>query len=87
MAHSTDQLMIRAKDISLMIAILTLIGLILGPIHKIYQWDDSTQKVAQLETEVNDQMKTIAVIQSEFSDISKQLDQINWQLRKIGGKL
>lgn len=81
--HNTNQVLIRAKDIGLLIAILTLVGMILGPLKKTYQWDETVQDVAELKKEIRTQSEEIAVTKSEFDQISKQLDQINWQLRRL----
>ncbi len=83
MSGGGDKFLIRAKDIALLATILTLIGAILGPIKKAYQWDEAVTKVQDLQSRVDADDRNIAVVQSEFTEISKQLEQINWQLRRL----
>jgi uncharacterized coiled-coil protein SlyX len=78
-----DTFLIRSKDVGLLIAILTLAGLVLGPMKKVFQLEATIGKVEKLEDRVNGNEKNIAVINSQYADISKQLDQINWQLRRL----
>lgn len=78
-----DKVLIRAKDIGLLALVLTVLGMLCGPLKKVYQWNDAVEKVAQLELQVNSQDKQIAVNQSQYEQIQKQLEQINWQLRRI----
>lgn len=78
-----DNFLIRAKDVSLLIAILTLMGMFVGPMKKIFQLDDTISKMDKIQDQVNSNKTDIAVVNAQYAQISKQLDQISWQLRRI----
>lgn len=88
MTHDKDKILLRAKDISLLVLVLTLFGMLLGPLKKTFIWDQTASKVEKLEDKMNAQSSDMAVIKSQYSDISKQLDSIQWQLRRLnnGGR-
>lgn len=83
MTHDKDKILLRAKDIGLLISIIILLGMILGPMKKAFIWDQTAEKVEKLEEKFNQQSNDMAVIKSQYADISKQLDSIQWQLRRI----
>lgn len=83
MQHDKDKILLRAKDIGLLVMVITLIGMLLGPLKKTFVWDETARKVEILENRMGIQETNSAVNQSQYAQISKQLDQINWQLRKM----
>lgn len=85
-----DQVLIRAKDVTLMISIITLLGLVIVPVKKIFKFDETIEKVAKLETKQETMQaaqivtdRNLAVVSAQYAEIGKQLDQINWQLRRM----
>lgn len=83
MNHRTNQFLIRAKDVSLIVAILTLLGFVISPMRKIFEIEAMIGRVSKLEDVVASNTNNIAVINAQYADIQKQLEQINWQVRKI----
>lgn len=83
MTHDKDKILLRAKDLSLLILVLTFFGLIAGPLKKIFTIDDIISKVAKMDDRVSAHETSIAVINSQYQEIQEQLKQINWQLRSI----
>lgn len=83
MAHDKDKILLRAKDVGLLIAIFTLLGFLVGPMKKIFQLEQTLEDVKELKISSNENKTNIAVIASQYTDISKQLEQINWQLRRM----
>lgn len=78
-----DQVLMRTKDLSLLLLLLSVLGLVLGPIKRVFRMDETITKVEKLEEKVNKSQMDIAVIGSQYADITKQLDNINWQLRRM----
>lgn len=76
-----DQVLIRAKDVTLLISILTLLGLLFGPMRKVFMLEQTIDDVAGLKKDVGDDKTAIAVINSQYADINSQLKEIKWQLR------
>lgn len=78
-----DRVLLRTKDVSIIILICTLLGLIGTQTKKIYRWDETADKIVQLETRIRAAETTNTVVVTQLDSISKQLEQINWQLRRI----
>lgn len=85
MMHDKDKILIRAKDITLMLSVLTLLGFLFGPAKKIFQLEQTIEDVKDLKTDVGVTKTNIAVINAQYADIQKQLEQVNWQLRAMRG--
>lgn len=83
MTHDKDKILLRAKDLSLLILVLTFFGMIVGPLKKVFQLDDVIAKVAKLEDGAIVQNQNLAVLNAHYENIEKNLDQINYQLRRI----
>lgn len=83
MTHDKDKILIRAKDITMIVSIITLLGLVLSPVKKIFKFDDAVEKIAKLEDRMMINEREIATIDAHYADISKQLDQISWKLQRI----
>lgn len=83
MSSDKDKILLRAKDISLLVLVLTLFGMLLGPLKKTFRWDAMADKVERLEERANQQALDMAVIKSQYEDINKNLEAINWRLRRI----
>lgn len=83
MTHDKDKILLRAKDLGLLILVGTVLTMILGPLKRVYQWNEAVDRVSKLEERVSAEEKNIAVTQAEFDQIQKQLEQINWQLRRL----
>lgn len=83
MPQDRDRILLRAKDISLVIAIITLVGLIIGPLKQTVKWDQASEQVERLRDKLEQQGNDMAVIKAQYNEISKQLDSINWQLRRM----
>lgn len=83
MPQDKDKVLIRAKDISLLILVLTFFGMIAGPLRKVFILESLIAKVDKIE-EVSFQNRTDnAVNKAQYQEISEQLRQINWQLRNM----
>ncbi len=83
MTHDKDKILIRAKDVTLVIAVLTMLGMFIGPMKKIFLLDETIDKVNKLQDMGYERDKQIAIINTQYADIEKQLEQMNWQLRKL----
>lgn len=83
MTHDKDKILIRAKDIAMVISILTLLGFLIGPSKKIFQLEQTIEDVKALKLDVFQNTTNIAVINAQYADIQKQLEQVNWQLRAM----
>lgn len=86
MGHDKDKILLRAKDVGLLLMIFTLLGFIIGPMKKIFQLEQTIEDVKELKTHEAATTTSIAVINSQYADIQKQLEQMNWQLRRINHK-
>lgn len=88
MTHDKDKILIRAKDIVLMISILTMLGMFLGPMRKIFKVEETILDVEKLKEEAVSAKIERAVTNTQLADMVKQLEQINWQLRRMshGGR-
>lgn len=86
MVHDTDKILLRAKDIGLLIGVVSLLGMFFGPLKKVFQMEETITKMAKLEDRVGGHDSSIAVINSQYADIQKQLEQMNWQLRRINNE-
>ena len=73
----------RSKDAAIIAAILSLFGMLWGPMKKIVVLDQTIVKVEKLEDKVAANTQSLAVTDSRYQDINKQLEQINWQLRRL----
>lgn len=83
MTNDKDKILLRAKDIGLLIMIFTLLGFLVGPMKKMFQLDQTIEDVKELKAQVSDTKINIAVINTQYTDIKEQLKQMNWQLRRI----
>ncbi len=66
--------------------ILTLLGFIVGPARKFFQLEQTLDDVKILKENAVTMNTNIAVINAQYADIQKQLEQMNWRLRKINDK-
>lgn len=78
-----DRVLLRAKDISIIILIVTILGVVGTQFKRVYKWDEAADRISELEQRVNNNERVSAVIGSQLEGISKQLEQINWQLRRM----
>lgn len=83
MTHDKDKILLRAKDVSLLIMVLTFLGLVMGPLKKVFKLDDMIQKVEKLEDKTYSNSEAIAVVIAQNKEIGEQVKQINWQLRSM----
>lgn len=84
MTHDKDKILLRAKDIGLLVLVLTFFGMLAGPLKRIFQLNETIEKVQKLEDNRIDQERNMAIIRTQLEGLSKQLDQVSWQLRRIG---
>lgn len=82
MTHDKDKILLRAKDISLLVLVLTFLGLLTGPLKKVFKLDDMISKVERLEEKTYSNSENIAVIISQNKEIMEQMRMINSQLRR-----
>lgn len=82
MTHpGADRVLIRAKDIGLLIGILTLGSMVWTMYKKPAEWDAAAEDVRTLKPRVESIEKTMIANTERFSYIIKQLDAID---RKVG---
>lgn len=86
MRLNKDQILIRAKDITLVVTILTLLGFAFVPFKKFFQFDEAVGKIATIESGLQSVKQDVAVTNAQYAMITKQLEQINWQLRTMRGR-
>ena len=79
-----DQVLLRTKDISIILLVCTMLGLIGTQFKKIYRWDETADKMEKLEARVSANERITIQISTQLDGISKQLDQVNWSLRRMG---
>lgn len=82
MPHDKDKILLRAKDISLLLMVLTFLGFIAGPLKKMFKLEDMISKVEKLEDKTYSNSENIAVVIAQNKEIMDQIRQINWQLRR-----
>lgn len=82
MTHDKDKILLRAKNISLLVLVLTFLGLLTGPLKKVFKLDDMISKVERLEEKTYSNSENIAVIISQNKEIMEQMRMINSQLRR-----
>lgn len=80
-----DRILIRAKDVSIIVLILTVLGLVGTQFKRVYRWDEAAERLEKLEVRVSNNERVVVVISTQLEGISKQLDQVNWQLRRMQG--
>lgn len=85
-----DQVLIRAKDIGLIISVVTLFGMLFGPLKKFVYMEAAAAEIPALKKELSDTREKTnrnelnnAVAMAKLEDISKQIDQVLWQLRRM----
>ena len=76
-----DRALIRAKDVALLVSILTLGGLVWGMYKKPAEWDQATKEINELRPRVESLEKAIIANSERYGYIVKQLDAID---RKVG---
>lgn len=82
MTHDKDKILLRAKDLSLLVLVITFLGLVVGPLKKILKLDDMICKVEKLEDKTYSNSENIAVIIAQNKEIMEQIKQMSWQLRR-----
>lgn len=83
MTHDKDRVLLRAKDISIMVLIVTILGIVGTQFRRVYRWDEAADKLDRLEARVSINEKGVTVIGTQLDGISKQLEQINYQLGRM----
>lgn len=78
-----DQVLLRAKDVSIIILVFTMLGFAGTQFKKVYRWDEAADRIVQLELRVRAAETTNTVVVTQLDAIAKQLEQINWQLRRM----
>lgn len=82
--HDKDRVLLRTKDISVILLICTILGIIGTQFKKVYRWDETADRIVALEARVAASERSTLVVSTQLEGISKQLEQINWQLRRMG---
>lgn len=85
MPQNADRVLLRVKDVSIIVLICTVIGLVGTQLKHIYRWDEAADRLEKLEVRVSASEKVTVAISTQLDGISKQLDQVNWQLRRMQG--
>lgn len=83
MSMDKDKILLRAKDIALLVSILILAGLLLNPIRKTFEWDMAVKKVEALEDKVSANSTALAITRSQYDEIIKNLEKINRRLDRM----
>lgn len=78
-----DRVLLRTKDVSIIILICTVIGIVGTQFRKVYRWDETANRVDQLEIRVRQTENVNIAMVARLEEISKQLDQANWYLRRM----
>lgn len=76
MEHKTDRILIRGKDIALIIGIISMGSMVWKLYAKPAQWDQTTKDVEALKPKVESHEIALAVINEQYKQISKQLTRI-----------
>lgn len=80
-----DRVLLRTKDISVILLICTILGILGTQFRKIYRWDEAADRVVALEVRIRQTENVNTAVVARLDEISKQLDQVNWQLRRMNG--
>jgi uncharacterized coiled-coil protein SlyX len=83
MSHNKDRVLLRVKDIATIVLICTVLGIIGTQFRRVYRWDEAADRVERLEVRVTESEHVTIAISTQLEGISKQLEQINWQLRRM----
>lgn len=78
-----DKVLIRAKDISILLLVAAVLGILGTQFKRIYRWDETSDKVEKLEIRMTNSEHVSISINTQLEGISKQLDQLSWQLRRM----
>lgn len=78
-----DRVLLRTKDVSIIILICTVLGLIGTQLKKVYRWDEAVERVEKLESRVRQAENVNIAVVARLDEISKQLDQANFYLRRM----
>lgn len=77
---NTDKVLIRSKDIGLIIGILTLAGMVWALAEKPFEWNQTTKDMEMLKPKVEEHDKQITTIGVQFTYIERELRAINRKL-------
>lgn len=80
MSHNANQILIRAKDVALLVTILSLLGMFVKLANKPTEWDQDTSRLDRIEPIVASHETRLAVIDARSQDILEQLRSINRKL-------
>lgn len=80
MSHDKDKILLRAKDISLFIMILTLFGLIMGPMKKLFKLESVIEDVEKMKPLVISHDTKIAINDERWAQVQRELQSINRKL-------
>ncbi len=85
-----DKILLRAKDITLIISVLTMLGLLLGPVKQFIRIQAVADDVIMMKQDMratiaqtNANTTAIAVVSTQYESISKQLESIQRDVRVI----
>lgn len=76
-----DRTLIRAKDIGLIVGILTVCGMLWKVGLKPFEWEQNTKEIAELKQSVKTHDLQLAQINAQYTSIKDELRSIN---RKLG---
>lgn len=79
--NRADRVLIRAKDLTLIVAVLTVAGALYAMTSKPAQWDQATRDIEELKPKVAANEIKLAVINAQYEAIQGELHAIN---RKLG---
>lgn len=79
---ATDRVLIRSKDIGLLIGILTLCGIVWTAYSKPARWDQTSADLAVIKPIVETHTIKLAVIDNKFDTIIEELKDIKHEIKK-----
>lgn len=78
-----DSFLIRAKDITLIVTILGLLGFMGNIYKKTYRWDEAAEKIDANEKVQHNQETDLAVIKAQLSVISSNVDSLGVKIDRL----
>lgn len=84
MTNDKDKILLRAKDIGMLVLLFTLLGFLVGPMRKYFEVEHVISDIEELKKEQRVDHDSVISVNAKFDEIQKQLESINWQLRRIG---
>lgn len=79
-----NHVLLTTKGIGIALTVIAFLGVIGSQLMKVYRWEATADNMEKLEERVGKNEQGIANIGGQLTGISKQLEEVNWRLRRMG---